>query len=213
MPTTTSSTTTSTPTPTGTTPAATAPPNIVIPAPAAGFTPVNLLSYRGFRARAEQVNAATGAIQELQTNPAVYASTFGPNVPSAATFATDLTNAMGWSALRTSAEALLEYIKTYEAVTWKTALLDIQRVDLVFTMLAKQNAPGLENLPELVRLLSVPKVDAQKAAATRARNAKAKATAATPAPAVSGAGATASTAPAAGVPTSTTVTVTGGAGH
>ena len=170
------------------------------------------------------MNAATGAIQELQADPTSYAATFGPTVPNATTMATELANAMGWTAMRTAIEALLVYAKSYEAVTWKAALIDLSKVDVVFTMLSKANAAALAGFPELSRLIEVPKVVAQKAGATRARNAKAKATAAakaalgTPEPAVSATGtpalgaSTAAASPAA-TPTSTTVTVTGGAAH
>ncbi len=197
-----------------------APPDITIPAPPTGFVPVSLVDYRGSHPKAGQIAAVPNAVAELNANAASYTQTFGPAVPPAPQLAGKLTNASQWTAMRVAIEAFLIYVKSNEAVAWKSALTDLEELNAIFQVIEKQNPVLLNGFPEVEKLLGVDKAVGQRAAATRARKAKAKVagagTAATVGPIVTGTAAPAASAPAA---SATTVTVssggsgTGGAAH
>jgi hypothetical protein len=181
--------------------ASTAPPDILIPAPPTGFVPVNLLDYRGSHPKAGQITAVPDAVAELESSSS-YANVFGAAVPPANQIAGELTVAARWTALRVSAEALLLYLKSFEAITWKTALTDLEKLDAVFTVFAAQNPAMVAAFPQTAKLLEVPKVIGARAASTRARKRKAATTDATTAPATTAAS-----------PTAASTGGTGGAGH
>ena len=150
----------------------TAPPDVTIPVPPAGFVPVNFKLYRGSFPRLGQIVAAPGAIVELESSTS-YAMVFGTVVPPASQLASELTVATQWTALRIRIEAYLEYVRSNEAITWKTGLSDLDKLGQSFDLVAAQNPSLLAGFPELSKLLDVPKVIAKAAAATRARNTKA----------------------------------------
>jgi hypothetical protein len=158
----------------------TAPPDVTIPAPPAGFVPVNFEDYRGSRPKAAQVTALPDVILELQASEASYETVFGSSVPPAAQLAGDLANASRWTALRVALQAYLLFVRSFEAITWKYGLSEIEKVNAVFKGISATNPAAVSGFPALTRLLDVPKVIADKAAATHVRKAKAaKATTAT----------------------------------
>jgi hypothetical protein len=156
-----------------------APPVVDFPVPPTGFAPVNLLDFRGSHPKAGQIAALPGALHDLAS--AIYVATFGPAAPSASKLAGELTIASEWTTMRSSVEQFLIYVKSLEAITWKAALSDLEKLDAIFQILVTQNPAVAAEFPGLDRLLNVPKVISQRAAATRARRAKEKAQAATPA--------------------------------
>jgi hypothetical protein len=149
------------------------PPDITIPPPPAGFNPVDLEDYRRSRPKKAQYAAFPDAILELRAST-TYTGLLGTVVPSAAALAKSLDTARQWTALRIALEAFLVYAKSLEAVTWKTGLDDLAKVDAVYQAVAAQNPQALASLPALGRLLEVPKGIATRAAAKRVRNAKVK---------------------------------------
>jgi hypothetical protein len=151
----------------------TTPPDLTIPAPPAGFVPVNFQNYRGFYPRAGEFTAIPDVVLEL-AGATSYASTFGGAVPAAATVAGDLDTASRWTALRVALEAYLVYVRSVEVITWKTATLDIDKLRASFKVVAAQNPGLIAAFPATERLLDVQKVIGQRAAASRARDAKAK---------------------------------------
>ena len=186
------------------------PPTVILPGIPPGFVPVHLGDYRGTHPRAGQVTATPGAIQELEASTS-YQATFGPAAPPAAQLAGELTIASEWTALRIKIEAFLVYVKSFEAITWKTALADLDRLDAIFQVILAQNPALVAGFPELAKLLDVQKTIGQRSAASRVRNKKAKAR--TTANSASAAGPATSTAPAVGAtPAVTTVTAANGAG-
>jgi hypothetical protein len=160
--------------------ALTEPPDWTIPAPPAGFVPVNLLDYRGSHPKVGQIAALPGAIAELEAS-STYATVFGAAAPSANQLAGELAVAGRWTTLRVAAEALLGFLKSYEAITWKTALTDLDKLDALFQVFQAQNPAVVAAFPETAKLLDVPKVIGQRAAAARVRNKAKKAL--SPAPA------------------------------
>jgi len=136
---------------------------------------VNLLDYRGAHPKAGQIAAVPSATAELNANAASYTETFGPAVPSAGQLAGKLTNASQWTAMRVAIEVFMLYVKSNEAVAWKSALTDLEELNAIFQVIAKQNPVLIDGFPELEKLLDVDKVVGQRAAATRAREAKTKA--------------------------------------
>jgi hypothetical protein len=149
----------------------TAPPDLAIPAVPVGFVPVNFADYRGFYPRAGQLTAVPGAIYELQTNTS-YAAVFGPAVPTASQLVAVLTVALQWTALRVAMEAYLAYVKSFEFITWKSGLMDLDKLDGIYQLTAAQNPVLAAGFPELGKLLDVPKVIGRRGSATRARNVK-----------------------------------------
>jgi hypothetical protein len=171
------------------------PPTVNLPAWPPGFVPVHLLDYRGSHPKAGQVTATPGAVQELDTSTS-YQATFGPAAPPAAQLASELTIASEWTALRIKVETFLTYVKSFEAITWKTALTDLDRLDGIFQVILAQNPALVAGFPEIAKLLDVQKAIGQRGAATRVR--KAKANAKTTANSASAAGPATSTAPTVG---------------
>jgi hypothetical protein len=149
----------------------TTPPNVTIPAPPTGFVPVNLDNYRGSHPRAGEITAIPDVVVELNASTS-YDATFGGAVPPATTVAGDLDTAAQWTALRIALEAYLLYVRSLEAITWKTALADMEKLRASFKVVAAQNPALIAAFPATERLLDVTKVIGQRGAATRARNAK-----------------------------------------
>ncbi len=199
-----------------------APPDVTLPAIPAGFTPVDLRNYRGTHPKAAQVTALPDAITELESST-TYASTFGPAAPPVATLTIDLAIASRWTTLRTAVQAFLIYVKSNEAITWKTGLAELDQLNAAYKVVVAQNPAIATAYPATTRLLDVPKVLAARATATRARKVKAKATtsastastasAANPPAPVASTTATSPSAAAAPVTSTTVTTVTGGAAH
>ncbi len=152
----------------------TTPPVVDIPAVPAGYTPVKLADYRGYHPRTAQLNAAPNAAREIASG-ATYASTFGPAMPAAATFATVLNDADGWTELRLELEAFLEYVKSEEAVAWKAALTQMEKARAVYVVVAASNPQVAVQFPFLARLMDAASVAVRKGATTRKENAKSKA--------------------------------------
>ena len=155
-----------------------APPTVILPAVSAEFTPVNPRDYLGAHPKKGQLTALSGAIAELESKSSDYATALGPLVPPAPKLAVELTNAAQWTALRKRLQAFLIYVKSSEAICWKTALADLEKLNVIFQLLQKQNLALATEFPELTKLLDAPKVVAARATATRARNSKEKAKAA-----------------------------------
>ncbi len=155
-----------------------APPTVTVPAPPAGFTPVNLLEYRGYHPKAGQLAAAPDVVLELQSFP-TYETVFLGMAPPATQLAGEIDSADKWTQLRIAVETLLVYAKSGEAVAWKAALVDTEKLDQVARLVTAKNPNALAAYPALVRMLAAPKVIAKTATATRARKAKAKKTDAT----------------------------------
>jgi hypothetical protein len=164
-----------TPTVTPTAPPATsivmlaAPPNVGdVPSVPAGFSPVTLNLYRGFRPKADQLAAAPDAINELRDFP-TFVAVFGATAPSPTQLADELSDALAWAAFRIAVEALLQYAKSGEAVSWKTILLDLDKLAAAIQLITSTNPSALAGCPALVRMLEVPKVIAKQGNAARAR--------------------------------------------
>ena len=108
--------------------------------------------------------------------------------------------------MRVATEALLAYVKSFEVLTWKVALADIEALGASARLIQAQNPAALAAFPTLAKLLDVQKVIAKKGAATRARTTKAKASAPAATPAT--------IAPVTSAPVATVITPsTGGATH
>jgi len=159
------------------------PPDVTLPAVPAGFVPVNLKLYRGSFPRVGQIAAMPGAIIEL-SNSASYEATFGPTAPSASQLVAEFTVASQWTAMRIRIEAFLVFVRSNEAITWKTSLSDIETLSALYQLFAKQNPTVVAGFPELGKLLEVRSVISKVGAASRARNAKQKAAKAASAAAV-----------------------------
>jgi hypothetical protein len=176
-----------------------------LPSIPVGFVPLNLLAFRGFHARAEQVAAVPGVVSELSCSSA-YSTTFGPAAPPQGPFVQTLQNAAGWTAARLSLESYLIYVKSEEGLAWKAALTQMEQVKSVYDVTLKTNAQLPALFPALTRLLGVQSDIAKKSAAARKRT-----------KAASGAngGATTSTAAAKAsqAPTAAVSTANGGAAH
>ncbi len=184
-----------------------APPDVTLPAIPAGFTPVDLKNYRGVHPKAGQITALPDAIAELRAST-TYSSTFGPAAPPVGPLTADLAVASSWTALRGAIEAYLIYVKSNEAITWKTGMAGIDKLNATYKVVLAANPAIATAYPATTRLLDVPKVLAARGAATRARKVKAKATTS-----ASPAAATATSAAAAPATSTTVTTVTGGAAH
>ncbi len=178
-------------------------PALILPTVPAGFVPVNQKNYRGDHPKAAQITALPDAITELETSSS-YAAVFGAAAPAATQLAADLTTAQSWTALRIPLVAFVQYVRSNEAVAWKTAMTGIDGISAAFKVLAAQNPTVAAQFPALQRLVDVPKVIAARGAATKARKVKAKA--ATPAPAP-----TATAAPATAASNASTAKPAGGA--
>jgi hypothetical protein len=169
----------------------TTPPVVSLPPIPAGFTPVNLVDYRGYHPRVGQVAALPDAVAELSSS-STYAATFGPAAPAEGTFVTCLEDAASWSSLHGAIEAFLVYVKSQEAVAWKAALTQIDQAKAVYDVTIARNPSVPTQFPALTRLLEVTNAIGRKSAASRQRKkatdakkaaAAANATAATAAPA------------------------------
>jgi len=156
------------------------PPGVIIPSVSPEFTPVNPLDYMGAHPKRGQLSALSGAIAELDSNGPAYAAALGPLAPSAPKLVVELTNAGQWTALRKRVDAFSIYVRSNEAICWKTALGDLEQLNVMFRLLQKQNLSLATEFPELTKLLDVPKMVAARASATKARKSKAKQKAATP---------------------------------
>jgi hypothetical protein len=152
----------------------TVPPDIDIPSVPSGFVPVSLKMYRGSFPRVGEIAALPGAIIEL-TNNTSYETVFGPAAPEASQLVSDFTYASQWTALRVAIEAYLEYVRSNEAITWRSSLIGLEKLNAIFQVVATQNPVLIAGFPELHKLLDVRKVIARSGAASRVRNAKAKA--------------------------------------
>jgi hypothetical protein len=149
-----------------------------LPAIPAGFTPVILIEYRGSHPKAGQLGAGPDAVLELRDFQG-FGALFGTAVPPATQLADEIDNALRWTALREATEAFLVYAKSGEAVAWKTALTDLDKLDPVVQVVTITNPTALVGCPALVRTLDVPKAIARRGQASRVRNTKADKTAAT----------------------------------
>lgn len=158
-----------------------APPTITLPTPPAGYSPVVLNDYRGFHPIAGQLAAAPDAAQELRTFTA-FGLLFGSAVSSASQYADELEDAVQWTAQRVAAEQFLTYVKSGEAVAWKNALTDLDKLNTVVQLVLAQNPAALASCPALVRLFDAKKAVAKRSHASKARKTKAekKGTVATP---------------------------------
>jgi hypothetical protein len=151
-----------------------APPTVSIPTAPRGFTPVDFKNFRGSFPVAGQVAQVPGVVKELRRSTK-YAQVFGPAVPPAERIATELAFAVEWTTLRLKLDAFLLYVRSFEAMTWKSSLADLGKLDAIFRVVAKQNPVVLVDFPELTKLLDVPKVIGKRGAATRARKRKERA--------------------------------------
>ncbi len=157
--------------------ALTAPPVVNIPLTPSGFVPVDLNDYRGSHPKAGQLTVVPFVITEL-ANSTSYEATFGPAAPPSSKLVSELTIPSQWTAMRVAVEEFLVYTKSLEAITWKSALADLDTVNALFQIIQKQNASLTAAFPELAKMLDVTKVIAQRSRASRVRNAKSKAKAA-----------------------------------
>jgi len=171
-----------------------APPDITLPPIPAGFVPMSLLEYRGWHPKAAQLSAAPDAVTELLSFSG-FGQLFGTAVPPASQLASEIDSATRWTAARVLLEAFLAFTKCGEAVSWKIALSDLDKLDPVVQIVNATNPAALVDCPALVRMIDAPKAIAQRAAATRVRKTKAEKAAAaavppapSPAPATSGGG-------------------------
>ena len=151
-----------------------APPPIVIPVPPPSFVPVPARDYLGFHPKAGQMAQVSAVVQELRKSP-TYESTFGASAPPAQELSRHLANALAWTALRKQAESLVEFLRSYEVVSWKQAQTGLRQLDAVYQLLAKTQPARLAVFPEIGKMLEVTKQVGQRAHASRLRNAKAKA--------------------------------------
>jgi hypothetical protein len=151
----------------------TMPPVVTFPSPPDGFVPLNFANYRGSFPLLEQAAAAPDAAAEIEGS-STYATTFGSSVPKASVLAKELVTASDWTKLRVAAESFLLYVRSFEAITWKSARADLEKLDAVFQAVESHDPAALAAFPATKRLLSVPKVISARGAATRARDAKAK---------------------------------------
>jgi hypothetical protein len=158
---------------TGSTPVwSTTPPDVTLPLPPTGFVPVILGNYRGAHPKAGELTALPDAVAELESTSS-YVATFGASVPHASTLAVELATASEWTKLRVATESFLLYAKSLEAITWKTALADLEKLDAVFQVVAAQNPALIAPFPATERLLDVRKSISARGAASRAKTAKA----------------------------------------
>jgi hypothetical protein len=149
------------------------PPDLTLPVVPTGFVPVDAKDYAGVHPRAAQAAAMPNAITELEKSTS-YEATFGATVPPADKLAGDMTTAAAWTAQREALENYLVYVKSCEAVTWKLVLAELDQLNAGFKAAVANNSGVAAQFPATARLLDVPKVLAQRAAATRARKAKGK---------------------------------------
>jgi hypothetical protein len=147
----------------------TAPPDMPIPTVPAGFIPVDASNYRGFRPKAAQLIAFPDAILELES-ATTYEEVFGTAIPSATDIAEALATASSWTAFRVAIQALLIYAKSLEAITWKTGLTNLEKLEAVYHAVAATNPAAVAAFPALQRVFEVSTVIAAKVKATRARN-------------------------------------------
>ncbi len=159
--------------PTPATTLSTEPPDVTLPAIPAGFVRIDLTMFRGRHPKAAQITAVPDAVAEIASSTS-YAATFGIAAPTADAVERDLSLALRWTVLRRSLEELLVYARTNEAITWKTGLATIDRLEAAFRVVAAQEPTIAALFPATARLVEVPVVQAKRASATRARNAKAK---------------------------------------
>jgi hypothetical protein len=145
--------------------------------------PVHFKDYLGFHPKAGQLALTPAVVQELGGSP-TYDATFGVGAPPAQDLAQQLSNARAWTTLRRQAESLVEFLRSYEVVSWKRAQTQLRQLDAIYQLLAKTQPGRLAAFPEIGKMLEVTKQVGQRAHASRLRNAKAKA-AAPPEPSVS----------------------------
>lgn len=130
---------------------------------------MNLLNYRGSHPKAAQVTAVPDAVLEL-TSSSSYEALFGSSAPPAAQLAAELATASQWTAMRVATESFLRYVKSLEAITWKTGLADLDKLNALFKVVETQDPVAIAAFPATQRLFDVDKVIGQKANAARLRN-------------------------------------------
>jgi len=193
--------------PAGATGALSAAPEVPLPALPSGFVPVIFKQYLGAHPKSGQITAVPGAIAELESSTS-YVQAFGGGVPPASRLAGDLSIAASWTTLRMSLEAFLVYAKSNEVIAWKEAFTELDELNAVFQVVAKQNPQLVAGFPATKRLLGVTKAISEAGAATKARKAKASTAKTAPAPAAAAATTASTTSP-----TAPTSAPTGGAAH
>ena len=188
----------------------TTPPVVTFPSSPLGFHAVILAAYRGYNPDTAQVAAIPDVITEVSSSDS-YQADLGPAAPEPNAFVTTLTDALGWTNLRAQAEDFLVYVKSQEAVTWKSALIKVDQVKAAYDVALPHNADLPKTYPALARLVDAQTAVARKAAASRKRNAaeKAKTAAASTATASATAASSTTTTPAApAAPSPSTATAT-----
>jgi hypothetical protein len=151
-----------------------APPKVKVPAPPAGFVPVNAIDLRGYRPMQSELASVPESVKELLAFPN-WSSVFGITAEPAKQIAQRLEVASQWTALYAASTDWETYVKSQEGMAWKDALESIEALKPAFALASTANPSMLKQYPSLGRLLGAQKVVAKRGVSTRIKNKKAEA--------------------------------------
>jgi len=145
-------------------------PTTLAPSPPEGFIAAKI--GRGNSILRSQVAIAPKAAAEVQKST-TYLQQFGSAAPDKASVADALTTASAWSGVVQNAAAWYSYVRQQESAAWKhaTSLTDPLRIPFEFRQ--ARDASVAKEFPSLASFYAGPKVRAQKAVATKKKNAAA----------------------------------------
>ena len=149
------------------------PPSTSLPPLPKGFVAPSKRDFVGYRPSERELSAATSAVADLGSFTS-YRDVLGAAAPDPDALAKTLELALQWRAIREQTAAWEAYVQAQDAIAWKAALLELDRLKPFFLRAAATTTLG-ERYPGLMELLYAPKRSAKQAAVTRKRRAAEKA--------------------------------------
>jgi hypothetical protein len=155
------------------------PPTARVPKVPLTFVPQGLSRFRGFYPNRLALAAMPGALVDLARFTDYDAKLGNATVATSATVALSINRGIAWRKLRDASESWDAYVKTQDALAWKTAMTLLADVRTLFELAVSKNSSLAAAYPRLVELLDASKAGVKQAAVTRANKAKAAAKTAT----------------------------------
>jgi hypothetical protein len=150
------------------------PTNVVIPPPPAGFVAPSGRAYMGYLPSARELAAASTAMSDLAAFDD-YVALLGSAAPPAASVASAIGVGIQWATMRIPAEAWETYVRAQYGLAWKEAKTLLEELKPLFLHAMAKNPALASQYQGLTGMFDATKVAADKAIATKKRNAKTKA--------------------------------------